>query len=193
MLVHFNNMGEFVRGNSIGITTSMTSFYNSDAQGGGQWSIGSIIDINDRSGDKFLEEIISNNPPMIDDYMMNARNNKHYDFKVTNGTNSPIKGIDIYRGMPVGENGKGQTIYTSARDIGNIAAGYVAGVNGMSWEASRIAFDSYQGGMEGKSTRNAERYGWTMGYNNASYNKKLDNLLRSVGSSIKSLWAYLAK
>lgn len=186
-------MGEFVRGNSIGITTSMTSFYNSDAQGGGQWSIGSIIDINDRSGDKFLEEIISNNPPMIDDYMMNARNNKPYDFKVTNGTNSPIKGIDIYQGMPVGENGKGQTIYTSARDIGNIAAGYVAGVNGMSWEASRIAFDSYQGGMEGKSTRNAEMYGWTMGYNNASYNKKLDNLLRSVGSSIKSLWDYLAK
>lgn len=108
-------MGEFVRGNSIGITTSMTSFYNSDAQGGGQWSIGSIIDINDRSGDKFLEEIISNNPPMIDDYMMNARNNKPYDFKVTNGTNSSIKGIDIYRGMPVGENGKGQTIYFCQR------------------------------------------------------------------------------
>ena len=185
--------GEFVRGNSIGVTTSMTSFYNSEAQGGGQWSVGSIIDTNDRSGDKFLEKIISNNPPMIDDYMMNARNNKPYDFKVTNGTNSPIKGIDIYRGMPVGENGKGQTIYTSARDIGNIAAGYVAGVNGMSWEASRIAFDSYQGGMEGKSTRNAERYGWTMGYNNASYNKKMDNLLRSVGSSIKSLWNYFIK
>ena len=27
----------------------------------------------------------------------------------------------------------------------------------------------------------------TGGYNNASYNKKMDNLLRSVGSSIKSL------
>ena len=49
-----------------------------------------------------------------------------------------------------------------------------------SWEASRIAFDSYQGGMEGKSTRNAERDGWTMGYNNASYNKKLDNLFYKI-------------
>lgn len=40
---------------------------------------------------------------MIDDYMMNARNNKPYDFKVTNGTNTPIEGIDIYRGMPIGK------------------------------------------------------------------------------------------
>ncbi len=189
----FNKKGEFVCGNSIGISTSLTSFYNSDAKGGGHWSTGSIINTNDKSGDRFLEKIISENPPMIDDYMMNARNNKPYDFKVTNGTNSPIEGIDIYRGMPVGMNGKGQTIYTSARDIGNIAAGYVAGVNGMSWEASRMAFDTYQGGMEGKSTRNAERYGWTMGYNNAGFNKKMDNLLRSLGSSIKSLWNYFTK
>ena len=139
------------------------------------------------------EKIISENPPMIDDYMMNARNNKPYDFKVTNGTNGPIEGIDIYRGMPVGVNGKGQTIYTSARDIGNIAAGYVAGVNGMSWEASRIAFDLYQGGMEGKSTKNAERYGWTMGYNNSGFNQKMDNLLKSVKSIIKSLYNHFSK
>ena len=189
----FNKKGEFIRGNSIGITTSLTSFFNSDAKGGGHWSTKSLIDTNDKSGEKFLEKIISENPPMIDDYMMNARNNKPYDFKVTNGTNGPIEGIDIYRGMPVGVNGKGQTIYTSARDIGNIAAGYVAGVNGMSWEASRIAFDLYQGGMEGKSTKNAERYGWTMGYNNSGFNQKMDNLLKSVKSIIKSLYNHFSK
>ena len=190
---YFNKKGEFVRGNSIGITPSLTSFYNSDAKGGGSWRKGSIIDIKDKSGDKFLEKIISDNPPMIDDYMMNARNNKSYDFKVTNGTNRKIPGIDIYRGMPIGVNGKGQTIYTSARDVGNIAAGYVAGVNGMTWEAARVAFDSYQGGMEGSSTINAERNGWLMGYNNADFNKKMDNLLRSLGSSIISIWNYFTR
>lgn len=39
---------------------------------------------------------------------------------------SPMNGIDIYRGMPIGVNGEGKKIITSARDIGNIAAGYVA-------------------------------------------------------------------
>lgn len=189
----FNKNREFVRGYSIGITTSMTSFYYSDAKGGGHWSKRSIINTNDNSGDKFIEKIISENPPMIDDYMMNARNNKPYDLKVTNGTNTPIEGIDIYRGMPIGKNGKGQTIFTSARDIGNIVAGYIAGANGMSWEASRTAFDAYQHGIEGLSTRNAERYGWTMGYNNTSFNKKMNNLWKSVGSCINSLWKYLTK
>lgn len=83
--------------------------------------------------------------------------------------------------------------FTSARDVGNIVAGYIAGVNGMSWEASRMAFDAYQHGIEGISTRNAERYGWTMGYNNTSFNKKMNNLWRSTGSCINSLWKYLTK
>lgn len=189
----FNNKREFVRSYSIGITTSITSFYYSDAKDGGHWSTESIINTKDNSGEKFIEKIISENPPMIDDYMINARNNKPYDFKVTNGTNSPIKDIDIYRGMPIGKNANGQTIFTSARDVGNIVAGYIAGVNGMSWEASRMAFDAYQHGIEGISTRNAERYGWTMGYNNTSFNKKMNNLWRSTGSCINSLWKYLTK
>ena len=189
----FNKRGEFICNNSIGITTSMTSFYNSDTKDGGCWSVGSVIDINDRSGDKFLSQIISDNPLMIDDYMMNARNNKPYDFKVTNGTDSPIPGIDIYRGMPVGVNRKGQIVYTSARDVGNIAAGYIAGVNGMSWEASRIAFDSYQMGLEGLSTRNAEYYGWLIGCNSTGSSGKMENLMRSIGSSIKSIWEYFTK
>lgn len=189
----FNKKGIFVPTGSIGMTTSITSFYNSDAKGGGSWSTGSIIDLNDKSGDLFLSSIISNNPPMIDDYMMNARNNQPYDFKVTNGTGSPIKGIDIYRGMPIGVNGKGKPIITSARDIGNIAAGYIAGINGMTWEASRTAFDGYQGGMEGISTRNAEWCGWRMGYNKTSTSQKMSYLIRSFGSAISSLWKYLTK
>lgn len=154
---------------------------------------GSIIDMNDKSGDRFLSNLISNNPPMIDDYMLNARNNRPYDFKVTNETNRPIKDIKIYRGMPIGVNGNGKRIITSARDIGNIAAGYVAGVNGMPWGATRIAFDIYQGGVEGISTRYAEYYGWRLGHNKTTSSQKLSNLTHSLGSAVKYLWNYLTR
>ena len=189
----FNDKGTFIPIHSIGITTSTTSFYDSDADGGGQWSIGSIIDTSDKSGDDFLSRIISENPSMIEDYMRNARNGHKYDFKSTNGTEKAIKGIDIYRGMPIGYNGKGQTIFSSARDIGNMAAGYVAGVNGMPWKASRIAFDTYQNGIEGISTRNAEYYGWVLGYNNTNNNQKMDNLMRSIATSLSALWKLITK
>ena len=33
-------------------------------------------------------------------------------------------------------------------------------------------------GDTSRSTRDAERYGWIMGYNNANFNNKMDNLLR---------------
>ena len=55
--------GNFVPERSIGITTSMTSFYDSDEK---QWKSG-IIDLNDQSGDDFLSMIITNNPPLFDD------------------------------------------------------------------------------------------------------------------------------
>lgn len=184
--------GKFIKTNSIGITTSITSFYNSDNDGG-KWSIGSEINMNDNSGDLFLNRIISNNPPMLDDYIPNARNNHPYDFKVTNGTSRPINGIDIYRGMPIGVTGNGKKIITSARDIGNIAAGYEAGMNGMTWEMSRIAFDGYQKGVEGISTRNAEWYGWRMGYNNSDSTHKLNTFMRSVGSALSTIWDYITK
>ena len=180
--------GQLVRGESIGITTSITSFYNSDANDGeGAWAIGSNINPNDQSGNDFLSNIIGNNPAMLDDYAMNATKGEKYDFKVTNGTNEKFGPEKFYRGMPIGKNANGQTIYTSARDIGNIAAGYVAGSNGMPWAASRIAFDLYQGGIEGISTQNAEYYGWRMGYNQMPH-KKMNNFKRSMKSLLEKLW-----
>ncbi|MEG2403244.1 MAG: RHS repeat-associated core domain-containing protein, partial [Muribaculaceae bacterium] len=150
---------------TIGETSSVTSFYNSDANNGeGAWAIGSTINPNDNSGQNFLSGIVGDTPS-LGDYILNARNNKKYDFKVTNGT---IKNSDIYRGMPIGKT-NGKTIYSSARDIGNMAAGFVAGVHGFSWMESRIAFDSYQSyssgrfTSEGISTQNAEYYGWREG------------------------------
>jgi hypothetical protein len=172
------------------ITSSTTSFYNSDANSGkGTWAIGSIINPKDQSGLNFLDDIIGNNPTIFNDYIANAGNGEKYDFKTTNGTDKPIAGIDEYRGMPIGGNkNNGLVTYSSARDIGNIAAGYIAGANGMSWEASRVAFDAYQSKVSGRptiegiSTRNAEYYGWRTGSNN--YNntpsQKANNLLRSI-------------
>ena len=78
------------------------------------------------------------------------------------------------------------SIYTSARDIGNIAAGYVAGVNGFNWVDSRIAFDAYQSYTSSKfekediSTQNAEFYGWRIGYKNAPmFKKEIINWIKS--------------
>lgn len=178
--------GNLARGESLGVTTSMTSFYDSDANDGeGSWVIGANIDPNDRSGEDFFGGIIGNTPAM-DDYMKNATKGEHYDFKRTNGGNASYESkIDFYRGMPIGSKG-GKRIYTSARDIGNMAAGYIAGANGMPWGASRVAFDalqSYQVGkpsIEGSSTRNAEFFGWKLGYNNVPTLKKLENFKKAI-------------
>ena len=68
--------------------------------------------------------------------------------------------------MSIGKNETGQNIYTSARDVGNIAAGIVAAKNGISWLDARLAFDVYQSyssrnlEMEGLSTQSAQLYGW---------------------------------
>ena len=187
--------GEYtIKGNSIGITTSTTSFYNADAnEGKGAWAIGSIINPNDESGYKFLNHIFNNTPAMFDDYMVNAINGRKYDFKVTNGTDNVIEGIDIYRGMPIGKTTKGETIFSSGRDIGNIAAGYVAGANGMNWTFSRIAFDIFQSiknekpSIESLSSRNAEYYGWRIGSNiiNNTPTQKATNLLNSFKELLK--------
>jgi RHS repeat-associated protein len=187
--------GEYtVKGASVGVTTSITSFYDSDYNHGqGAWAVGSVIDPNDASGKDFLSKMVNDTPPLFD-YMQNARNGKLYDFKVTNGT--PEKADDNknhYRGMYVGKNSNGQTIYTSARDIGNFAAGYVAAINGMSWRASRMAFDLYQSytnrklSAEGISTNNAEAYGWRMGYNHTNSNERLINFLKSVRNLYKKI------
>ena len=90
-------------------------------------------------------------------------------------------------GMIIG--GKAIPLYTSARDIGNIAAGIVAAKNGISWSAARIAFDAYQSRnelqVEGISTRNAEYYGWSQMYSHSNGRYEAANM----GASIKSFFS----
>ncbi len=94
------------------------------------------------SGADFLGEL-ENNTPSLATYVPNAGSYKKYDFKNTNGTDKQIEGIDPYRGMPIGEE-NGVPLITSARDIGNIGAGYMAGVNGISFSNAETAFDAYE-------------------------------------------------
>ena len=180
-----------IKGKSIGVTSSTTSFYNSDYnKGKGTWAIGATINPKDRSGKDFLNKMISKDIT-LDDYIDKARNNRPYDFKVTNGSGSVVS-TDlkyVYRGMSIGKTAFGQEIYTSARDIGNIAAGIVAAKNGIPWRDARIAFDVYQGGREGISTQNAEYYGWSQTYTHINGITEMSNLRNSIISSVKRGWA----
>ena len=127
----------------------------------------SVINTSDFSGEQFLYNLIADDPSLLD-YMSKAQNGNEYDFKATNGIPDGSIPLDPYRGMPLGYTESGAPIYTSARDIGNIAAGYIAASKGLPWALARIGFDSYQSRQsgniqkEGISTRNAERYGYEM-------------------------------
>ena len=68
-----------------------------------------------------------------------------------------------------GKNNGDNLPFTSARDIGNMAAGYIAGLYGLSWELTRLGFDGYQSiesgkiSVEGLSSQNAQMIGFTEG------------------------------
>ena len=183
--------GELTR-TSIGKTTSMTSFYDSDNS---HWR--GTIDPNDNSGKEFLDNFVKDNPEM-GYYMDNAKGGQKYDFKRTNGTNKVLytDNGSYYRGMPVQTQKDGTKVYTSARDVGNIAAGYIAGLYGVPWEMARKQFDaleSQQKGyptVEGISSQNAQRVGWNTGMRDGANNPgvRFFNWINSIPTGIKLLF-----
>ncbi len=190
--------GKYEKTGIIGVTPVITSFYNSDANDGkGAWAIGSFIDPNDDSGIDFIAKMTGENTPGLIPYAFNARNGHPYDFKTTNGTPNAIEKIDIYRGMPMGTASNGTPIYTSARDIGNMMAGYVAGAHGMFWAEMRTFFDSYQSlqtslknktlkfESEGISSQNAQMYGMVWGRRDTSMlNKSIDKADQIISANM---------
>ncbi len=144
---------------SIGITPTMTSFYNSDSN---QWK--GKIDVNDNSGYNYIKKLESDEPSLLS-YCIKAQTGELYDFKETNGEEGKSR-EDHYRGMPFGTTTDGTTVYSSARDIGNITIGYICGAKGVTWSVVRIMFDRYQGESEGISSQNAQRLGWSIGIKN---------------------------
>jgi len=153
------------------------SFYFSDSEkkkGDGKGTWHGTINLQDQSGRNFLNNQILKQAPGVLKYMLNARNGKKLDFKTTNGKDKPIYKSDdleaFYRGMPILGTYNGKPIVASARDIGNIAAGFIAGRNGMGWSTARLGFDGYQSYASGKGfssessgTKYAERIGWNIG------------------------------
>ncbi len=133
---------------------------------------GAVIDTNDTSGKDFLDDFEQNTPDLFS-YMNNARNGEKYDFKDL-GRGS-LKGEELnkyrHRGMQVGVDENGNKIFGSARDVGNYAAGYVAGKNGLIWVEARFGFDIYQSYKsrricsEGSATQAAQRLGFIAGQN----------------------------
>ena len=126
----------------IGYTSTLYSFYNSDTQSAQK---GAIINPTDFSGGDFLAGLMSG-PPNLLSYMKNGTRGGKYDFKVTNGTDKVVYSdvTDYYRGMTLSAYSDGLPIFASARDIGNIGAGYIAAHNNIHWGYARLAFDALE-------------------------------------------------
>jgi RHS repeat-associated protein len=150
----------------VGYSATPESFYFSEK---GTWQ--GTISSTDQSGRNFLNQQILLENPSVPYYMYNATGGMPYDFKRTNGTENSIftTRAQHYRGMPIGTEWNGKQIYASARDVGNIAAGIVAGRSGMDWRIARLGFDgleSYQKrglAAESSSTQYAQKLGWEIG------------------------------
>ena len=129
----------------IGYSATPYSFFNPNTK---EPINGVIINPQDNSGRDFLNNTILSPDMDIITYMINATPNEKYDFKKTNGTDNVISTDDEYtfRGMPLNLKGDNPNIpvYASARDVGNIAAGLIAGSNGIMWDGARVVFDGLE-------------------------------------------------
>ena len=150
-------------GTVIGQTFTKYSFFDDD----NNVVVGAVINLNDNSGQEFLDDFISNTPTLttyIFDKENGGRKNGYYDFKRRGESDNKQNATDVQyysRGMPININGT--TKIASARDIGNYAAGYIAGINGISKLLTRIAFDYYNGKIEPKVSKYAQNLVFSAG------------------------------
>jgi hypothetical protein len=173
-LLEQNKDGQYVNnGKTIGRTLTDFTFIH---EGEGT-IVGAIIDSNDVSGASFLnDEIISPNIGLLS-YMSNATGGENLDFKARGLKRRPESQSENqhrYRAMRVegvdelGLEGQGP-VYATARDIGNVAAGVVAGRKGLTWNDTRLGFDaleSYQQKsitQEGATSQHAQKVGHKAG------------------------------
>ncbi|MEJ8606434.1 RHS repeat-associated core domain-containing protein [Riemerella anatipestifer] len=148
--------------------------------------VGAVINTLDDSGNRFLQDEIMDNKDLgLIEYMLNAYGKQKYDFKARGIDERPEGMTEIqyrYRGSLFTESSmNGDTVlgtFASARDYGNVAAGYIAGRNGLPWSVARVGFDFLETiqnkgipTAEGQSTQKAERVGHNVGiqeYNNST-------------------------
>ena len=116
--------------------------------------------MNDKSGDEFIARFQNNDIPLHRYVFDNPKENGNLSGRHTG--NCDFKhGADVNRGMPLSI--LGGKIGT-ARDVGNFAAGYISGANGIPFVMTRLAFDAYQSGIEPPVSRLAQNMGYFMGY-----------------------------
>ena len=130
---------------------------------------------------------------MTQDEIIAARGDTLTDL-ITTASNKDISQYGIVielaeiKALDLPEDNKAAVYERMISERSNIAAGYIAGSNGISWKTSRIVFDTYQSKVSGRpsiesiSTRNAEYYGWRIGsnINNNHPAKQAANLLHSI-------------
>ncbi|UTC96656.1 RHS repeat-associated core domain-containing protein [Treponema denticola] len=129
-------------GDVIGVMFTEHSFFD-----GGKVVAGAVINPNDSSGQEFLNDFKENTPSLFS-YMPEGLNGKKYDFKDRGIGEGDNEQIYRHRGMPLGVDENGNKIFGTARDVGNYAAGYIAGKNSLSWREARFGFDALQSAMD---------------------------------------------
>lgn len=150
-------------GEKIGNMLTTHSFFDEESN---EVMKGATINLNDNSGNEFIEDFMHNTPSILSymgrDINRSGRNGGYYDFKTRGVNEATDASLYVYRGMPLNviENG----IIGTARDAGNFVAGYIAGVNGIPFSLTRLAFNIYQGGIEPLVSSKAQNYGFQMGF-----------------------------
>ena len=154
-------------GEILGKSLTKYSFFGSN----NKVVFGAQIDMLDKSGQNFFDKDIVKSKIDVIYYMANATGGQKYDFKTIGIKNRGNLNWTqySYRGMPFTDE-NGNKFIASARDIGNYSAGYMAGISGQSWEASRAAFDALEsvqkGGFstEAMVSQAAEKAGFDRGH-----------------------------
>ena len=156
-------------GNLVGRSVTPYSFM--DDEGG--FVLGAPIDPLSMDGQGFLDREITFGNPSLTRYMANARGGQPLDYKTVGiGARGALTPDQYrYRGSML----RGGAI-ASARDVGNIGAGMVAGRAGLSWRAARMGFDGLQTwqdlgwgslrtgpSVEGRTSVTAQGYGYRLG------------------------------
>jgi RHS repeat-associated protein len=174
---------------TIGTSVSIDSFYNYDGgegEGGAGWY--GTIDASSTEGGDWLKSNIFSETPTLAEYVLNRDD---YDYKdLAKGDRSGIAEINYrYRGSQVSKG-----VFGSARDVGNIAAGYVAGNGGVPYSTTRWVFDALQssqntslaggvvrkvfgnGRTDAPNSQAAQVVGWGIG--NSRYKNRVDSYWR---------------
>ena len=154
-------------GKILGKSLTKYSFFGGD----NKVVVGAQIDMSDKSGQIFFDKDIVESKIDVIYYMANATGGQKYDFKTLGIKNrgNISRTQYSYRGMPFTDE-NGNKFIASARDIGNYSAGYMAGISGQGWEASRAAFDALESvqmrkySTEAMVSQAAEKAGFDRGH-----------------------------